>query len=112
MKLRELWNRDVRGALVAALLVGGTIALVVTLLAGCSGYKVYAEYEHHSSAPDYYDRNTSDQVGVIASIQLGRGCLPYCPEMEIGLHKELDDRKVFGRDPVGTIRIRQPLVIR
>ena len=34
--------------------------------------RMWLEYEHHSSIPDYHDKAVTDQVGVMFSIPLGR----------------------------------------
>lgn len=88
-------------------------ALICALTAGCAGTRVIAEYEHHSSAADFYDRNTSDQVGFVVAFPLRfkkSHCSRYCPEIEAGLLWEVD-KPVFGRNPVGTVRVRQPVYV-
>ena len=95
-----------------ALAIAGVVALLS--LVGCSGTRVLAEYNHQSSAQDFYDLNTSDTVGVIVAVPLRfkeSHCDLYCPELEAGLSWELTDKPVFGRDPVGTLRLRQPIYI-
>lgn len=112
MKLNRGWKESLEAAGVA-LLVAGVIALLAFLV-GCSGTRVLAEYEHHSSAQDYYDLNTSDQVGAVIAVPLRireSVCSKYCPELELGLHWEVTGVPVYGRDPVGTIRLRQPLYV-
>lgn len=102
-------------ALGAAIVVGLVIALLSWALSGCSGTRVLAEYEHHSSAQDFYDLNTADQAGLVVAVplRLREGvCDRYCPELEVGLSWELTDKPVFGRDPVGTLRLRQPIYVR
>lgn len=39
-------------------------------------------------------------------------CSRYCPELEAGLSWEITGRPTFGRDPVGTIRLRQPIFVK
>jgi hypothetical protein len=88
---------------------------VTPFLGGCVGSSLILEYEHHSSAQDYYDQNTSDMAGLVFNTPLRfkpEHCDLYCPELEVGLFWELTDKPVFGRDPVGTLRLRQPLIIR
>jgi hypothetical protein len=105
--------REAFSALGAAIALGLAIAVVVSLV-GCSGTRILAEYEHHSSAQDYYDMNTSDTAGIIVAVplRLREGdCDRYCPELEAGLSWEVTGKPVFGRDPVGTLRLRQPLFI-
>lgn len=118
---RDRWdNKDTQGAVVAALGVAVLIAAVwkyglrVVLSAislfmgGCYGLNAFAEYEHHSSIPMVSDANTTDQAGVTVDIPLANH--RYATRMEIGMHWELDrDKPVFGDDPVGTIRLRQPI---
>jgi hypothetical protein len=103
------------GALGVAIGLGICIALIVMLLAGCSGTRVLAEYEHHSSAQDFYDQNTSDTAGVIVAVPLRfreGDCDRYCPELEAGLSWEVTGKPTFGRDPVGTLRLRQPIFVK
>lgn len=104
--------KEAFSALGAAILVALVVAVLAWLLSGCSGTRVLAEYEHHSSAQDYFDQNTADQAGVVVAVPLRLRetvCESYCPELEVGLHWELTSKPVFGRDPVGTIRLRQPV---
>ena len=101
-------------ALGFAVAISLAIAAVVALT-GCAGTRVLAEYEHHSSAQDYYDLNTSDQVGVIVAVPLRfrtEDCSTYCPELEVGLSWEVTGTPTFGRDPVGTLRLRQPIWVK
>lgn len=112
MKLNRGW-REAFSALGVAILLGRAIAAVVALT-GCSGTRILAEYEHHSSAQDFYDQNTSDTAGVIVAVPLRfreADCDRYCPELEAGLSWEVTGKPVFGRDPVGTLRLRQPIYI-
>jgi hypothetical protein len=113
MKLNRGWKESF-SALGVAIGLGICIALIVLLLAGCTGTRVLAEYEHHSSAQDYFDLNTSDHAGIIVAVPLRfkeSHCDLYCPELEAGLSWELTDKPTFGRDPVGTLRLRQPIYI-
>jgi hypothetical protein len=116
-RLREKMNRGWREAFEAlgvAVLLGLAIAGVVMLM-GCSGTRVLAEYAHGSSAQDFYDLNTTDQAGIIVAVPLRfrvEHCSKYCPELEAGLSWELTGRPTYGRDPVGTLRIRQPLFVK
>lgn len=99
-------------ALAYAVIIGIAIALIGSI-SGCTGARVLLDYEHHSSAQDYHDLNESNHVGVVVAVPLRfhvEQCSRYCPEMEVGLHWEPRD-PVFGRNPVGTIRIRQPLFV-
>jgi hypothetical protein len=94
----------------------GIIAIVVALVAlsGCAGSSLLAEYEHHSSAQDLDDLATADMVGLVFSTPIRlrpSDCSRYCPELEMGLHWEITNEPVFGRDPVGTIRLRQPIYL-
>lgn len=101
-------------AIVLGLLIAGALGLV-SMLGGCTGTRVLLEYEHHSSAQDYFDRNTSDMAGVIVAVPLRlkeEHCSTYCPELEAGLMYELTDKPVFGRDPVGVLRLRQPVWVK
>lgn len=103
--------KEAFSALGAAIVIGLVVALVVSLT-GCTGTRILAEYEHHSSAQDYYDLNTSDTAGVIVAVPLRfreSDCGRYCPELEAGLSWELTGKPTFGRDPVGTLRLRQPI---
>lgn len=82
--------------------------LLLIPLSGCHGFAVNAEYLHLSSVPMVDDLNTVDQVGVSVEIPLADH--PYATTMEIGMAYELDHSKpVVGKDPVGVLRIRQPL---
>lgn len=85
------------------------LGVVIFLLVGCVPMKAALEYEHHSSAQDFYDLNTSDQVGLIVTAKLCREPTFYCPELDLGLAWEVTGTPTFGRDPVGTIRLRQPV---
>lgn len=107
----DKWNnKDTQGAVMGALLVSFAIA-AGWMLFGCAGYQVNAEYEHHSSIPDVDDLNTTDQAGLCVEVPLSRS--EYATLTEICMHKELDhDKPVFGHDPVGTIRLKQPLYIK
>lgn len=104
-------NKDTVGAVTGVVLVSLVLSAASALLFGlfgCAGGRVYGEYEHHSSVPTNDDLNTTDQIGLCVAYQLNEH--PYAPNMEVCLHKELDSSKpVFGPDPVGTIRIQQPL---
>lgn len=95
----------------AALIV---IAFALYLLTGCSGMPMRAtiEYEHHSSAQDYYDLNTSDMLGTCVSAILSRNPTPYSAEAEACLMWEVTGVPVYGRDPVGGLRIRKPVWVR
>lgn len=92
------------------------IAVLALLLQACAGTRLLAEYEHHSSFPDIADLNTTDQVGAVLEIPLRlrpeHCALAWCPSLELGLHWELGRPVVFGRNPVGTVRLRQPIWIR
>lgn len=100
-------NKDTAGAVLGILTVTAVIVTVLAL-SGCYGGRVYAEYEHHSSVPLVNDVNTTDQAGGCVDYFLGRQ--RYAPNMGVCLHWELDrDKPVFGDDPVGTVRIQQPL---
>lgn len=99
-------------ALAYAVIIGIAIAFLVSI-SGCTGTRILADYEHHSSAQDFIDRAESNHFGFVVSMPLRfdvTDCSRYCPEMEVGLHWEPRD-PVFGRNPVGTIRIRQPLYV-
>lgn len=106
-------NKDTIGAVsgivvVSLALIG--VCAVLSALAGCYGGRLYVEYEHHSSVPDVDDLNTADQIGGCIGFDLGRQ--GWAPVMDVCLHKELDKSKpVFGSDPVGTIRIQQPILM-
>lgn len=78
------------------------------LLSGCHGLTVNADYLHLSSVPLMNDLNTVDQVGITVEFPVSDH--PYATIMEIGMAYELDHSKpVVGPDPVGVVRIRQPL---
>lgn len=85
--------------------------ILVGLLAvsGCYGLRIDAEYEHHSSIPMIVDLRTSDQIGAVMTIPLSDG--RYAPELELGAHWEVKD-PVFGINPVGTLRLRQPVYVK
>lgn len=113
MRLNRGWKESFQ-AIGFAIFVGVSIAAILWLT-GCTGTRVLAEYEHHSSAQDFYDLNTSDQVGVIVAVPLRfreTDCDRYCPELEAGLSWEVTGKPTFGRDPVGTIRLRQPIFVK
>lgn len=107
MKLNRGWREafTALGILIA-------IAFVVVLLAGCVPMSAWAEYEHHSSAQDYYDMNTSDLVGGCVGAVLSRAPTPYSPQAEACLMYEVTGKPVYGRDPVGTLRLRQPVWVK
>lgn len=84
------------------------LVLLALPLSGCHGLTVNADYLHLSSIPMVDDLNTVDQVGVTVEFPLSDH--PYATIMEIGMAYELDHSKpVVGQDPVGMLRIRQPL---
>lgn len=87
------------------------LVLAVCLsLSGCYGLQVNGEYLHLSSIPLVNDLNTVDQVGI--SIQFPLAESRYATRMEIGMAYELDHKKpVVGPDPVGVLKITQPLFI-
>lgn len=101
--------REAANALVGALVVGALIAAFLALTGCASMMTVNAEYEHHSSIPDYYDRNTTDQVGVCVDHKLGKQ--EYAPSIEGCVSNEIGGKEVFGSNPVGTLRLKQPLFI-
>jgi hypothetical protein len=108
--LPESWvNKDTAGAVILIVLFSLGIG-AGWLLTGCHGYRVYSEYEHHSSVPDLKDKATTDQVGLCLEYPLGDH--KYVTEMTICAHDEVGGGEVFGRDPVGTVRIRQPIYIK
>ena len=98
-------NKDVRGALFWVLII--TIVGVCWTLAGCYGFGVNGDFEHHSSIPDLHDKATTDQLGVCLWYPLTDR--KYAPELEVCAHKEIGGAGVFGADPVGTIRLKQPI---
>lgn len=106
--LPKKWNnKDTQGAVIAVVALSLLIAGVWSL-SGCAGFTVSAELEHHSSVPQTKDLNTADQIGLCVEVPLAKH--KYATLTEICLHKELDSSKpVFGDDPVGTIRIKQPI---
>ena len=84
------------------------VCAAAVLLSGCYGFRTWVEYEHHSSIPAERDLNTVDQYGGCIGYPLSDS--RYATEMEVCIHDEIDDSKpVFGPDPVGTIRIKQPI---
>src|SRR5687767_3734881 len=94
-------NKDTAGAVMG--IIGVSLVLIaacalLSLLAGCYGGRLYAEYEHHSSVPFERDLNTADQAGGCVAYALG--VQRYAPNMEVCLHFELTDKPVFGDDPV------------
>lgn len=103
---RKWNNEDTQGAVGGVILISLMIAGALFLLTGCA-FTATVEYEHHSSVPLIRDLNTADQVGVCGSWALGTN--KYAPWMEVCLHNELTSKPVFGDDPVGTIRLKQPL---
>lgn len=106
--IKDKGVREAVGAISAAIVVGAIIATVLFLFSGCaSQLQVNAEYEHHSSIPDARDLNTTDQVGICLDQKLGKQ--RYAPSIEGCVSKEVGGPPVFGRDPVGTLRIKQPL---
>ena len=89
-------------------MVRSVVLLTSLALTGCHGLAVNAEYLHLSSIPMVDDLNTVDQVGLMVEFPLSDH--PYATRMEIGMAYELDHAKpVVGKDPVGVLRIRQPL---
>lgn len=113
MKLNRGW-KEAFEALGFAIVLGLAIAAVVALT-GCVGSRAYVEYEHGSSAQDFYDRNTTDMAGLVVATPLRfhvEHCTLYCPELEVGLFWEVTGKPVYGRDPVGHVRLRQPIWVR
>lgn len=96
-------------------MVRSALILVSLLLSGCVGSALYLEFEHGSSIQDYYDRETTDMVGLTyaAPLRLRAGdCSLYCPEIEVSMFWEVTGNPTYGRDPVGHVRLRQPLLVR
>ena len=90
----------------------GFLILLSVLLFALFGYvpmRASLEYEHHSSAQDYYDLNTSDLLGVCVLAYLSKDPTPYTFQAEGCLSWEVTGVPVYGRDPVGTLRIRKPI---
>lgn len=52
--------------------VGNDPACIVRIRAPVVPGRIIAGYTHHSSCPDLFDRNTVDQIEVMAIIPLGR----------------------------------------
>ena len=89
-------------------MVRALVLVACLIVAGCHGWAVNADYLHLSSVPMSRDLNTVDQVGVTFEFPVSDH--PYATVMEIGMAYELDQEKpVVGDDPVGVIRIRQPI---
>lgn len=88
------------------------LGLVAVWLSGCVPMRAFAEYEHHSSAQDYYDLNTSDMLGLCMEAVLSRDPSPYSPRAQACLMWEVTGVPVYGRDPVGTLRLQQPIWIK
>lgn len=106
----KAWNnKDTQGAVLAVTVLAGLLVLLLSL-GGCYSARAYTEFEHHSSVPDLRDLNTTDQLGGCFEWDLGRQ--RYTPAMTLCLHKEVGGAPVFGKDPVGTVRIQQPIWIR
>lgn len=101
--------REAANAVFAAVLLGLIIAGAFVLMGCAPLMQVNAEYEHHSSIPDYYDLNTTDQAGVCIDQKLAYKA--YAPSIEGCVHFEFGGEPVFGKNPVGTLRIKQPLFI-
>jgi hypothetical protein len=101
--LAKWFNKDVRGMLIL-------IALILTAfwLLGCAGpTQVRAEIEHHSSVPDTDDLATADMIGVC--VEKWANSSKYATSLEVCLHDEWHDDNIFGHEPTGTVRLKQPL---
>lgn len=107
MKISKGWKESL-----TALAILVAAATVITLLSGCVPMRALAEYEHHSSIPDYYDLNTSDLAGLCMEARLSRNPNAYTAEAVACVMWELSGPPVYGRDPVGTIRLRQPIWVK
>lgn len=100
----RLWQWASYGGLA----VWALFLLWIAFASGCAGYTVGAQYTHHSSVPDYDDLNTSDMLGLCVEFPLAEH--RYATEASVCLDYELDQEKpVYGDDPIGTLRIWQPL---
>lgn len=102
-------NKDVQGAVMGIVGVAAVIA-VAWALSGCAGYKVNAEFEHHSSIPQLRDKATTDQLGLCVEVPLANS--EYATLMEVCAHDEVGGEEVFGEDPVGTVRVKQTIFIK
>ena len=101
--LAKWFNKDVRGMLV---LIG--IILFCFWLASCAGpTQIRAEIEHHSSVPDYRDKNDADMIGIC--VEKWASPSIYATSLEVCLHDEWHDTNIFGHEPTGTVRLKQPL---
>jgi hypothetical protein len=110
LKKRGLW--EAVQAIGMAIAIGLAISGVVVLFGGCAGGQAYLKYEHHSSIPDFYDKNTADMVGFCIRADLGRSDSPYRPSMEGCINEEVGSPDpVFGEDPSGELSIRVPLKV-
>lgn len=104
-------NRGWKEAFTAAgILILASIAIY--LLSGCVPMRAALQFEHGSSAQDYYDRETTDMAGLCVEATLSRNPGPYSPRSEACLMWELTGEPTYGRDPVGQIRLTQPIWVR
>lgn len=107
--LTDWWNKDVKGALIAlALFIA--IGVGSCTLIGCSGTRLLWDYEHHSSVPDYRDRNTTDHMGPCLEMRANEN--RYAPTMQVCVHAELSGASTYGDKPTGTVRIQQPIWVK
>lgn len=106
---KKWFNKDVGGMLILiALFV--LLGSIVGFLSGCAGSVLRAEVEHHSSTPDYHDRETADMLGVCLDMPMKPS--RYSPSLEVCLHDEWKGKNVFGNEPTGTVRLKQPLWVK
>lgn len=97
--------------------MGSRIAalLLSALLTACASSPIKqielgTKYEHHSSIPDFFDRNTADMVALpYVEFTVGRKCGDYCPVIGGAVNFEVTKNPVFGRDPSGELYIKMPL---
>ena len=103
--------KEAATAILAAIGVGCAIGLVMWMLTGCAGGYAFAKYEHHSSIPDYHDRNTADMIGFpCLHVDLAPRATVWKPSMEGCVNFEVHDKEgVFGRNPSGELSIRVPV---
>lgn len=103
--------KEAAGAIAAAVAVGCLIAFCWTMLVGCAGGKAYVHYEHHSSIPDYYDKETADLAGFCVMVNLGAGDSKFKPWMQGCVNKEMGGAPTFGRDPSGELSVNFPVYV-
>jgi len=104
--------KEAAGAIAIALAIG----FVLGMLSGCGIVQELehsAKFEHRSSVPAFYDRNTADELGycMVATLGQRKSCGLFCPKMEGCLLWEVHGQSVWGGNPGGELSIRLPFAV-